>query len=103
MAYDNLHSPVDYDADDEWARDEPARGPAFGIIAVATAFLALTNAVSIRDWVDEQPPSARQAAMTAWSDAWLARTEAIGLATPRAALHAQWEKAKALRLRGGDG
>ena len=100
MAHDDLHSPVDIDAADEWARDEPALGLAAGAILVATVFLGLTNAVSIRDWVDEQTPSPRQAALTVLADDWLATTTAIGLATPRRVMHERWKAAQGARVDG---
>lgn len=102
MAHDAMESPVDIDADDAWTRDEPGLGLATGAIIVATLFLLLTNAVSIRDWVDEQTPSDTQAAMAERADEWLATTEAIGLAGPRRWLHGQWKAAESLTFGEGE-
>jgi hypothetical protein len=68
------------------------------VIAVAAVLLLALNAVSLRDWVDDQPPSPVQARAAAVADQWLAITAAIGLAGPRDALHDRWKQAEAARF-----
>ena len=82
----------------------PARVGAGGLawasigIALATLILFLTNAVSLKGWIDEQPPSPAQAWAAAQADTWVAFTDRIGLGSPRAALHAQWKRAEGARF-----
>lgn len=71
-----------------------------GAIVVATVVLLLTNAVSLRDWIDEQRPSPLQAQAAAAADWWVATSDALLLGRPRAALHAQWKRAEAARFPG---
>lgn len=69
-------------------------------IAIATLFLSLTNAVSLRDWIDQQRPGPLQSAAASAADAWVGFTDRVGLGTPRAALHDRWKKAEAARWAG---
>lgn len=69
-------------------------------IAVATVFLLLTNAVSLRDWIDERRPGPLQSAAASAADAWVGFTGRVGLGTPRAALHDRWKHAEAARFAG---
>ncbi|UAK23920.1 hypothetical protein [Sphingomonas nostoxanthinifaciens] len=70
------------------------------VIAVATLVLLLTNAVALRDWIDEQRPSPVQAYAATAADGWVAFTDTIGLGAPRAAMHGQWKRAEAARFAG---
>lgn len=92
-----MDSPIDLPE-----RDPGARGLGWTsmTIAVATLLLLATNAVSISDWADELPPSPWQAQLATAADQWRATTDAIGLGTPRAWLHARWKSAEALRFGG---
>lgn len=73
-----------------------------GAIAVAALFLALFNATSIRSWAVELPPTAINMQVVAAAEQWEGITEAIGIAAPRAFLHARWKDLQALRF-GGQG
>jgi len=77
---------------------ESALGWATGLIAIASLFLLLTNAVSLRDWIDDQPPSPLQAQAAAVADQWVAISRAIGVALPRDALHHVWKRAEGARF-----
>ncbi len=91
-----FESPVDLHG-----RPVPAGHPlrwASVTIAVASLFLLVTNAVSISAWIEEQTPGPIQAKVAAVAGSWLASTEALGTATPRAALHKQWKAAQAVRF-----
>jgi len=69
-------------------------------IAVATLFLGLFNATSIRSWAVDLPPTAASLRIATAAEQWEETTEAIGVAAPRAWLHAQWKKLQALRFPG---
>ena len=89
-------SPVDLPAQE--GRDRYGLGWATGAIALATLLLAALNAVAIQDWADELRPSPLQAEVAAAADRWVEITDAAGLGTPRAALHAAWKRAQAARF-----
>ncbi|MGE0776552.1 MAG: hypothetical protein AB7L36_16140 [Sphingomonadaceae bacterium] len=83
----------------------PAGGPrkrALGwttlTIFVASLFLLVTNAFSIKSWIDEQPASPLQARLASWAGEWQSATDALGLGTPRAELHALWKKAQSAKF-----
>ena len=68
------------------------------VIATASLFLLVANAVSIRQWIDEQTPGPLQARAQAIAMAWEAFTDRIGVGKPRAALHEEWKAAQAARF-----
>lgn len=82
--------------------EEPGLGWSFGVIFIAAVFLLFANAVSLSDWIDDQPPGPLQARAAELADGWLSFTQAIGIGLPRDALHAQWKRAEAARFRRGD-
>jgi len=67
-------------------------------IFVASLFLLVTNAFSIKSWIDEQPVSPLQARLASWAGEWQAATDALGLGAPRAELHALWKQAQAAKF-----
>ncbi len=89
-------SPLDLPEPDP--ETEGVLGWATGVILVASLVLLLTNAVSLRDWIDEQTPGPVQAQAAQLADQWLALSRAIGLAAPRDALHTQWKRAEGARF-----
>jgi hypothetical protein len=68
------------------------------VIAIAAFVLLVTNSVSLRDWVDDLPPSPAQAKAAEIAEGWLGLMRAVGVALPRDALHDQWKKAEAARF-----
>lgn len=78
--------------------EESGLGWASGVIVIAALFLLFTNAVSVRDWIDDQPPGPVQAEAAQLADQWLALTEAMGIGLPREAMHAQWKRAEEARF-----
>jgi hypothetical protein len=90
-----FESPVDL------ASGESQRHPlrwTTSIIAITSLFLLATNAISLREWIDEQTPGPRQAQLAALAERWDAFTLSIGLGLPRAALHREWKAAEAARF-----
>ncbi|WP_294390748.1 hypothetical protein [uncultured Sphingomonas sp.] len=73
------------------------------VIALAAVVLLATNSVSLKDWIDDQPPSPVQAQAAVLADGWLTLMRTIGLALPRDALHQQWKAAEAARFSDGSG
>jgi hypothetical protein len=67
-------------------------------LAVASLFLLLTNAVSIRDWTNDLSPSPAQARLAGVAERWVVITDSMGLGSPRAALHARWKQAEAVKF-----
>lgn len=97
--YDEHHpSPVDLPGEPDF-HGRPLMWTSIAI-AVATLFLALFNATSIRSWAVELPPTAVSLRIVEVVEQWEGATEAIGIAAPRAFLHAQWKKLQALRFDG---
>jgi hypothetical protein len=82
--------------------EENGLGWTFGVIIIAAMFLLLTNAVSLRDWIDDQPPSPVQAQAAALADQWVDVTEEFGVAVPRDFMHAQWKRAEEARFHTDD-
>jgi hypothetical protein len=80
-------------------------GWTFATIVIATLILLFANAVSLRDWIDDLPPSPAQAQAAEFADQWVGITEAMGIAAPRDFLHAQWKRAEEVRFhaKGGKG
>ncbi|MDB5684010.1 MAG: hypothetical protein JWM38_2570 [Sphingomonas bacterium] len=68
------------------------------VIATATAFLALTNAITIDGWAKELPAGPVAARVIAVTEGWVTLTDRAGLGAPRAFVHRQWKKAEALRF-----
>jgi hypothetical protein len=89
-------SPLDL-PEPEW-EPESALGWASGVIVVATLVLLLANAVSLRDWIDDQPPSPFQAQAAEIADQWVGISRQIGFGVPRDALHRQWKRAEGARF-----
>ena len=79
---------------------ENALGWTGTILAIATASLALTNAVSIDSWTTDLPPSAGVARIVDNADRWHAATDNVGLGTPRATLHRGWKQLEEARWPG---
>lgn len=69
-------------------------------IFIASIVLLVTNAFTIRSWVDEQPTSPIQARLASWAGEWEAATDSLGLGRPRAELHALWKEGQAARFKG---
>ena len=89
-------SPLDL-PEPEWEPDS-ALGWTTGVILFASLLLLVGNAVSLRDWINDQPPSPLQAQAGAIADQWVAFSRQIGFGVPRDALHAQWKRAEAARF-----
>jgi hypothetical protein len=89
-------SPLDLPEPD--LEETSALGWATGIILFASLLLLLVNAVSVRDWIDEQPASPAQARAAEIADDWVAITRQIGFGVPRDTLHAQWKRAEGARF-----
>lgn len=93
-----FESPVDL------TRDAAGRHPLLWssiTIAVASLFLLATNAITLRGWIDEQPPSPIQAQLAEIAGQWEGMTDSIGLGVPRALLHRHWKAAEAARFKRG--
>lgn len=75
-------------------------GWTFGVILIASLVLLFANAVSLRDWIDDQPPGPVQAQAAEWADQWVAITEGFGIGLPRKAMHARWKRAEEARFPG---
>jgi hypothetical protein len=69
-----------------------------GVIATATLFLALTNAISLHGWAAELPPTAFNQRLVDITARWQAITDAVGLGAPRAAVHGVWKQGQAARF-----
>lgn len=80
--------------------EESGLGWAFGVILIASLFLLFANAESLRDWIDDQPPSPLQAQAAEYADQWVGITEELGIGVPRKAMHEQWKRAEAARFPG---
>ena len=80
--------------------EESGLGWAFGVMLIASLFLLFTNAASLRDWVDDQPPSPLQAQAAEYADQWVELTEGLGIGLPRKAMHEQWKRAETVRFPG---
>ncbi len=78
-------------------RDRPWRW-ATGVIAVATLFLALTNAHAVQGWFDERPPGSLTEPLRAPIRRWSALTARAGLDAPRAVLRRRWQAVEAMRF-----
>lgn len=73
------------------------------VLAVATAFLLVFNAASLKSWADGLEPGPATVAVRGVADAWAAKMQALGLSAPRDALHAGWKRAVAVRMDGTSG
>jgi hypothetical protein len=72
----------------------------FGVILIASLFLLFANAASLRDWIDDQPPSPLQAHAAELADQWVGITQDFGIGQPRKAMHTQWKRAEQARFPG---
>jgi hypothetical protein len=70
------------------------------VILVITALLALFSAASLKSWAETLPPTPVNAVIRQSAEDWFATTERLGLAAPRARLHALWRSARAMRFEG---
>ena len=95
MHHHHAPSPIDLP---EPEMEEDGLGWTFAVIVITALFLLATNAVSLRDWIDDQPPGPVQAQAAALADQWLGITEGFGLAVPRDYMHVQWKRAEAARF-----
>jgi|KBSSwiStaDraftv2_1062776.scaffolds.fasta_scaffold191369_3 hypothetical protein len=93
---DILESPVDL-PNPTLPKGHPLRWTTI-CIATASLFLLATNAVSLRDWVDEQTPGPIQAKAAVLAASWQDLTDRVGLGKPRALLHREWKEAQATRF-----
>jgi len=80
--------------------EEPGLGWTFGVIAIASLFLLFGNASSLRDWIDDQPPSPAQQQAAEYADQWVETTESFGIGLPHKAMHDQWKRAEQARFPG---
>jgi len=80
--------------------DESGLGWSFGVILIASLFLLCANAVTLRDWIDDQPPSPAQQQAAEYADQWVETTEAFGIGLPRKAMHDEWKRAEEARFPG---
>jgi len=80
--------------------EKPGLGWTFGVIAIASLFLLFANASSLRDWIDDQPPSPAQQQAAEYADQWVETTENFGIGLPRKAMHDQWKRAEQARFPG---
>ncbi|GAA0310601.1 hypothetical protein GCM10009087_20800 [Sphingomonas oligophenolica] len=70
------------------------------VLGVATASLALTNAVSIESWGADLPPSPGVARVVDDAGRWRATTDSAGLSAPRETLHRAWKRLEEARWPG---
>ena len=80
--------------------EEGGLGWAFGVILIASLFLLFANAASLRDWIDDRPPSPMQARAAELADQWVGITEGFGIGLPRKVMHAQWKREEQARFPG---
>jgi hypothetical protein len=99
--YRETPSPVDLP--DPIVDDVEGFGWASTAIAVAAIVLLATNSVSLKDWIDDQPPSPLQARAADAADMWLTAMRAVGIAGPRDVLHDAWKGAENARFGDEDG
>ncbi|WP_129586339.1 hypothetical protein [Sphingomonas montana] len=95
-------SPVDLPDEPGRAMGEGRRGLGWtgATILIASLFLLLTNAQALNGWAAEQTPSETMVRVTGATEGWLAATERMQVATPRAWLHGLWKRAQAARFAG---
>lgn len=98
MAEEHHPSPVDLPAEPDF-HGRPLLWTSI-TIAVATLFLGLTNATSLNGWAVELAPTETSARIVAITESWEDTTEALGLAAPRAGLHARWKQLQTARFEG---
>jgi len=99
MRGDETLSPVDLPEVD--GEDGHALRWASIAIAVAAAFLLPFNAAILDEWANDLPPGPAAARLTVVTGAWAGFNERIGVAAPRATLHALWKRGEALSFGGG--
>ncbi|MEN9931485.1 MAG: hypothetical protein RIS17_58 [Pseudomonadota bacterium] len=94
---DPFDSPVDVTADE---RGPSGLGQMTIVVIVAVVTLALLNAHALAAWADTLEPGSRTARIGSAAHALADRTAARGFDGPRAAVHDQWNRAKAARWPG---
>lgn len=94
--HDEFDSPVDLKSR-FFGMHHPLRWTTLTIMT-ASLFLLATNARSLRDWIDEQPPGPVQAQVANLAERWEGLTAGVGLGVPRAVLKTGWNKAQAARF-----
>ena len=82
------------------AEDERSLAWTCGVIAVIALLLALFSAASMKSWAETLPPTPVNAVIRQSAEDWFATTERLGLAAPRAKLHALWQSARAAKFAG---
>jgi hypothetical protein len=95
------HTPSPLDLPEPELEEGSALGWTTGVILVASLLLLLTNAVSLRDWIDDQPQGPVQAQAAELADQWVEISRRIGFGVPRDALHTQWKRAEGARFAKG--
>jgi hypothetical protein len=93
--HDEFESPVDLPRD---ASGKRPLGWTTLTIFVAGLLLLVTNAFSLKGWIDEQPASPLQAKLAGWAGEWQDATGSLGLGTPRAEIHKLWKESEAARF-----
>jgi multisubunit Na+/H+ antiporter MnhC subunit len=91
-------SPVDLPPSDQPLPD-PLRWTTI-VIAVATLFLALFNAHSMRSWAYELDTSPATERVVLASESWYALTARLGLNRPVESMHGGWRRVKEARFAG---
>lgn len=91
---EDFDSPVDVATDDQGLS---GLGQLAVAMALALFVLALFNAHALAAWTDTLEPGERSARIGAVAHGLADTTAARGLDGPRAALHDEWETAKAAR------
>jgi len=66
------------------------------VIAIATAFLFVLNAASMRSWASSWPPTRASAELFSLTSNWEAETAKFGLTEPHAWMHDVWKEQQAL-------
>lgn len=68
------------------------------VIVTITVVLALFSAASMKSWAETLPPTPTNALIRQSAEDWFDTTERLGLAAPRAQLHALWQSLRARRF-----
>lgn len=68
-------------------------------ITVASLLLLVTNAFSLRGWIDEQTPGPLQARLAETAAGWEKAMASVWLDRPRAEIHHMWKAAQAARFK----
>jgi len=73
------------------AEDERSLAWTCGVIAVIALLLALFSAASMKSWAETLAPTPTNLTIRQAAEGWYDATERLGLAAPRAGLHALWQ------------